>query len=244
MLDLDLPYDPNCDLSYTIFFDMDKYRKVKEIPHSFVSCPEKWHTRYHRSISCIYNDYMLKPGQNMSFTIASKFPPGKREFKIEPDSEEVEEIWKSQFPPDDGLEHFPGDAEPPLAVAIYNIKRDVIGPVDPDDLELFNGGGQKPDDVNLFLRYGNPTKSQTELPEGENSIEIFIYYGKTIKKETFKATLNDQDIKNLFYPVPGGGDYVKLNLQKGRNVLVFSVDGINEIGKVSTDTDRLTVVVK
>lgn len=74
--------------------------------------------------------------------------------------------------------------------------------------------------------------------------EIYIYYGKTIKKETFKATLNDQNIANLFSPVPGGGDYVKINLNKGRNVLEFSVDGLNQTGQVANDKDRLVLIVK
>ncbi len=106
------------------------------------------------------------------------------------------------------------------------------------------GGGQKPDDVNLFLRYGNPKESQTEFSAGQNTFEVLIYYGKTIKKETFKATLNDQDIKSLFYPVPGGGDYVKLNLKNGRNVLEFSIDGLNQKGQVANDKDRLVLIVK
>jgi len=236
-----LPRDPNCDLCSQRPGEIQKW-----IPLSVVSCPEGWSTG--RAASGIHRDGTdnsdIFPGTSGTFTIATKFPPGRRKLTLKPyDYDLLEYICDTYFP---DSECFYGEIQPPFALAnnFYSWKFDVIGPVCPDDLELFNGGGQKPDDVNLFLRYGNPTKSQTELPEGESSIEIFIYYGKTIKKETFQAKLNSIDIKNLFYPVPGGGDYVKLNLQKGRNVLVFSVDGINERGKVSTDTDRLTVVVK
>ncbi len=245
MLDLSLPYNPQCDYPMSLFFDRDRYIKRKEIPHSFISCPEKWDGSGHRAIGCVFDEYMLKPGQSITFTIASYFPPGKRIFEISPDDYEAVDQWLSQFPPDDGEEHFTGDAEPPLALRnVYGFKVEVPGPVDPEELELFNGGGQKPDDVNLFLRYANPKESQTELPAGQNTFEVLIYYGKTIKKETFKATLNDQDIKSLFYPVPGGGDYVKLNLKNGRNVLEFSVDGLNQRGQVANDKDRLVLIVK
>ncbi len=245
MLDLSLPYNPQCDYSMTLFFDRHKYIKHKEIPHSFISCPEKWDGSGHRGIGCPFKEYMLKPGESVTFSIASKFPPGKRIFEIEPEDLEAYDQWLSQFPLDDGKEHFPGDAEPPLALGnVYKFIVELPGPVDPEELELFNGGGQKPDDVNLFLRYANPKESQTELPAGQNTFEILIYYGKTIKKETFKATLNDQDIKSLFSPVPGGGDYVKLTLQSGRNVLEFSIDGLNQRGHTANDKDRLVLIVK
>jgi len=242
-IDETLPYNPQCDFPYGY---MQKFKdwQYKLIPYSVLECPEKWDSGPHTGLGCAKEDYLLKPGQTISFKIASKFPPGEQELGLEPDDADFDERW-DEFVQDCIDACGPGDFNPPYTSPDfyeYNVK--VIGPVDPEDLDLFNGGGQKPDDVNLFLRYGNPKESQTELPSGTTNFEVLIYYGKTIKKETFQATLNSKDIKNLFHPVPGGGDWVKINLQSGRNVLEFSIDGVRQDGRVANDKDRLVLIVK
>lgn len=108
---------------------------------------------------------------------------------------------------------------------------------------LFDGKGQRPFDVNTFLAYLRPTEAQTTLPQGQTTYYLLIFYGKTILPETFKANLNGTDIKGSFNPKPDTSEAVKLNLQKVRNTLVLSVDGIRDDGKRATDTDRLVFLV-
>lgn len=108
---------------------------------------------------------------------------------------------------------------------------------------LFDGKGQRPFDVNTFLAYLRPMEAQTTLPQGQNTYNLLIFYGKTIIPKTFKATLNGIDIKGGFNPKPNTSEAVKLNLQKGRNTMVLSIDGIRDDGKRATDTDRLVFIV-
>ncbi len=115
--------------------------------------------------------------------------------------------------------------------------------VDTSTTILFDGKGQRPFDVNTFLAYLRPMEAQTTLPQGQNTYNLLIFYGKTIISETFKATLNGIDIKRSFKPKPDTSEAVKLNLQKGRNTLVLSVDGIRDDGKRATDTDKLVFIV-
>ncbi len=108
---------------------------------------------------------------------------------------------------------------------------------------LFDGKGQRPFDVNTFLAYLRPMEAQTTLPQGQATYYLLVFYGRTIIPQTFKATLNGVDIKGSFQPKPDTSEAVKLNLQKGRNTLVLSVDGIRDDGKRTTDTDRLVFIV-
>lgn len=245
-IDETLPFNSQCDYPIQSIKEMDKDLMFNSAPYSVLSCPEGWESGPHTGFGSIKERYYIKPGDTAVFKIVSKFPPGAgRELVFEPDDEDLWILWWDQYETGPNAYITPPEAEPPVPTAdFYRYTVKTIGPVDPDDLELYNGGGQKPDDVNLFLRYSNPKQSQMELPQGTDKFDIFIYYGKTIKKETFKATLNDQDIKNLFHPVPGGGDWVKINLQSGRNVLVFSVDGLNQKGQVANDKDQLVLIVK
>jgi len=107
----------------------------------------------------------------------------------------------------------------------------------------FDGGGQRPKDVNKFLSYANPSDSQTDLPTGTTTFPLMIFYGNNSITSTFKATLNGVDITNLFSPTGGNHETVNLPLSPGRNVLSLSTDG-NLPTRVATDTDRLVFIVK
>ncbi len=107
----------------------------------------------------------------------------------------------------------------------------------------FDGGGQRPRDVNKFLSYANPSESQTTLPAGTTTFPLHIFYGKTIIPGTFKAELNGVDISSAFNPVQGGDQVVMLNITSGRNVLVLSVNGQLPT-RIATDTDRLVFKVQ
>jgi len=102
----------------------------------------------------------------------------------------------------------------------------------------FDGGGQRPKDVNHFLSYGNPTSSHVSLPAGTSSFSLLIFYSGTVLPATFSATLNGTDVSQLFHPAAGGHEFVNLPTVSGRDVLVLSIDG-NLPSRTATDTDRL-----
>ena len=106
----------------------------------------------------------------------------------------------------------------------------------------FDGGGQRPRDVNKFLSYANPSESQTTLPAGTTTFPLHIFYGSTIIPNTFRVELNGVSIASLFNPVPGENQIVQLDLVPGRNVLLLSVNG-NLPTRIATDTDRLVFKV-
>ena len=106
----------------------------------------------------------------------------------------------------------------------------------------FDGGGQRPRDVNKFLSYARPSKRQTTLPAGTTNYIMIILYGDTIIPSTFKVELNGTDITSLFNPAPGGTEAVTLNLSQGRNTLVLSVDA-NLTNRIAEDKDRLVFIV-
>jgi len=107
---------------------------------------------------------------------------------------------------------------------------------------IFDGGGQRPRDVNKFLTYSNPTQNQTSLPAGTTAFPLQIVYGKTIIPSTFQAILNGVNISSMFSPTRASGQQVMLHLQKGKNVLGLSVDG-QLADRIATDKDSLTFVV-
>lgn len=106
----------------------------------------------------------------------------------------------------------------------------------------FDGGGQRPRDVNRFLTYGSPAASQTNVPAGTTAFPLLIFYGPTVIPGTFSAILNKTDVTSLFHPVAGGHEFVSVPVQSGRNVLLLSIDG-NLPSRVATDTDRLVFLV-
>jgi hypothetical protein len=108
---------------------------------------------------------------------------------------------------------------------------------------LFDGKGQKPDDVNSFLGYEQPTQAQTELPANTAQYRVHLYYAKTVDPATFTAELNKQDITTQFSPKPFTDEEVEIPLPRGRNTLVLSIEGTRKDGKKARDTDRLIFIV-
>lgn len=105
----------------------------------------------------------------------------------------------------------------------------------------FDGKGQRPVDVNKLLTYLAPSQVSTTLPAGTLTTGVVIFYDAAIVPGTFTAQLNGQDVSALFSPVPGSRQVVRLDLQRGRNVLKLSVDG--NLSRRVTDTDRLVFIV-
>lgn len=107
----------------------------------------------------------------------------------------------------------------------------------------FDGGGQRPRDVNHFLSYGNPTTDKVTLPTGTSTFPLLIFYGTQNVVGSFSAVLNGTDVSTLFNPTPGTFEVINIPLQAGSNVLKLSMDG-NLGTRVATDTDRLVFDVQ
>jgi hypothetical protein len=107
----------------------------------------------------------------------------------------------------------------------------------------FDGGGQRPRDVNHFLSYSNPTADHTSLPAGSTSFPVMIFYAREDITSSFTATLNGAGVSGIFHPVAGGFEVVTIPVQAGRNVLQLSIQG-NLPNRIATDTDRLVFLVQ
>jgi hypothetical protein len=105
----------------------------------------------------------------------------------------------------------------------------------------FDGGGQRPRDVNKFLTYANPSQTSTTLPAGTANFPL-IFYASNIQPASFTADLNGVNVSAQFHPVAGTSETANLPLAPGRNVLKLSVDGQLPT-RVATDTDRLVLQV-
>lgn len=106
----------------------------------------------------------------------------------------------------------------------------------------FDGGGQRPRDVNKFLSYATLTNSRTGVPAGTTTFPLLIFYSPAVIAGSFSATLNGAPITALFNPTPGGFETVSIPLVRGSNVLQLTIDG-NLPGRVAADSDRLTFQV-
>ena len=171
---------------------------------------------------------VVRPGERLEnvVTVESSLGPGPRRG-----------ILKVEWDPDASGTRFNMSAPPDAEIQ-------TIGPADPLTLVLYDGGGQKPVDVNKFLTYTNPIEHRTRLPPGTRRFAVSIRYGDTIQPATFKASLNGTDITFSFSPTPGGIDVVTVSLQPGSNTLVFSTDGKTAAGRSATDTDRLVLLAE
>jgi hypothetical protein len=108
----------------------------------------------------------------------------------------------------------------------------------------YDGGGQKPSDVNKFLRYVTPVEARTHLPAGPPSYSLTISYGVTVNAATFTAAMDGVDIKGLFKPAAGTLETVSVPVGSGSHTLVLSINGLTASGRTATDTDRLTFLGK
>ncbi|RPI27335.1 MAG: hypothetical protein EHM61_08820 [Acidobacteria bacterium] len=102
----------------------------------------------------------------------------------------------------------------------------------------YDGGGQRPRDVNKLLSYVRPTDNRVDLPAGSTGYDLVINCGLMVSPNTFSATLNGMDISALFKPTAAGREVVHLALGRGTNVLLLSIEG--QVGsRMARDSDRL-----
>lgn len=107
----------------------------------------------------------------------------------------------------------------------------------------YDGGGQRPRDVNKFLSYSNPSERSTTLPSGTTTFSLHVFYGNETIPSSFTAELNRSDISNQFNPVPGTHEIVNLSLSPGKNVILLSMDG-KLTKRTANDKDRLVIEVE
>ncbi|WP_303902194.1 hypothetical protein [Thiohalomonas denitrificans] len=123
-------------------------------------------------------------------------------------------------------------------------ERQVVGPQLPEERELIDGKGQRSRDVNRFLRFANPLETSVNLSPDIEHYDLVVVFGETIVPASFEVSLNRSDITDRFTVAPGGTAVVKLPLEPGRNKVVLSIDGERDDGRIATDTDQITFVVK
>ncbi len=107
----------------------------------------------------------------------------------------------------------------------------------------FDGGSSRSGDAGSLLTYVLPSSVTTTVPNGQMYSALHLVYGACIRPETFKATLNGEDISRIFSPAPSRSQAVNLQLRLGTNVLLLTVTGRLQGGKVATDFDRLVFKV-
>lgn len=106
----------------------------------------------------------------------------------------------------------------------------------------FDGGGQRPRDVNKFLTYATVSRSQTTVPAGTTTYPLLVAYAPAIIPSSFSVILNGAIITADFSPRPGGFELVSIPLVRGRNTLTLTIDG-QLPDRIAADTDRLVFIV-
>lgn len=127
----------------------------------------------------------------------------------------------------------------PIATEELQVYDFVVGanPADDSIRGDFSGnkGGGATDNL---LTWGRPTSEKMKLQPGTKSYDVIVVYGTSIMPQSFRARMNDEDVKKLFHPQPGTVESVRLPLRAGRNVLKVMADGTVNSTRV-TDTDTL-----
>lgn len=137
---------------------------------------------------------------------------------------------------------FPPLPTAPGVVNIFTIHMNLASGAAPTFSGSFDGGGQRPRDVNKFLSYANPSASQSTAPAGSTSFPLIIFYDPATLPASFSATTNGTSITQLFHPQPGVFEIVNVPVTSGRNVLDLSIQGALP-NRTATDTDRLVIQV-
>ncbi len=185
---------------------------------------------YFRSAKPIY---ALQPGGSKGgFVLESRQGPGIRRAWISPSIHSWWEALKT-------LPHSDAEFVTPLSEGTFAIETTTVGPADLMDVDLFDGGGQQPAEVNKFLRYAAPQQSRSKVP-ANSTYTVIVYYGKTILPSTFSAALDRTDITSRFHPVPGGADAITISVGTSTTKLLLSVDGMKSSGGKGMDSDTLT----
>jgi hypothetical protein len=93
-----------------------------------------------------------------------------------------------------------------------------------------------------LLSYAYPLAPRTEVPAGQSSVTLVVFYAPVIVPGSFHATLGGRDVSARFKPTPDGHEVVSLPLAPGANPLVLSVRGALPDGRAVMHTDQLELV--
>jgi Peptidase_C39 like family len=137
---------------------------------------------------------------------------------------------------------FPPLPTAPGVVHTFTIHMNLATGTPPAFAGAFDGGGQRPRDVNKFLTYSSPVASQTTASAGSTSFPLIIFYDPAVLPASFAATANGTVVTNLFNPQPGTFEIVNVPVTSGRNVIELSIDGALPT-RTARDTDRLVIQV-
>jgi hypothetical protein len=182
-----------------------------------------------------YNAGHIPPGNTaIGFALESKFPPAPRSAEILPSKLSWTE---ATIGAPEGTEFYP------QSDTHFDIHTTVLAPSDPDLDALFDGGGQSPREVNVFLRYASPVESRTKLPAGTTSATVVVFYGSTIAPSTVRAELDGAVITDRFHPIAGAAEAITIELAAGTTKLQLSAEGTTTSGWSAKDTDTLTFLV-
>ncbi len=107
----------------------------------------------------------------------------------------------------------------------------------------YDGDSQRKWDVNQLLSYFTVADKVLQLPSGVTHLDLGIVYHEDIDPGSFTATLNDDDISDLFNPAPGTYELVRLDLSMGSNKLLLSIEG-DVPAKKNIDNDKFDITVK
>jgi hypothetical protein len=93
-----------------------------------------------------------------------------------------------------------------------------------------------------LLSYAYPVAPRTEVPAGQTSVALVVFYAPGVVAGSFHATLGGRDVTARFHPAPDGHEAVTLPLAPGSNALVLSVTGTMPDGRTIAHTDSLELV--
>jgi hypothetical protein len=89
-----------------------------------------------------------------------------------------------------------------------------------------------------LLAYANLAGTEERFRAGATSFPLVIFYSAHIKRVTFNALLNGDNISARFTPEPEGYEIVRIPLAPGLNTMSLSVEGTTATGHI-TDTHQL-----
>ena len=107
----------------------------------------------------------------------------------------------------------------------------------------YDGTGDIGEDDNLLLSYFTCSSSEIELPAGTKQYSLGIWYHEVVDPESFTAILNGEDVSALFNPETNSNEIVTLDLSKGSNGLILTIEGeVQSQKRVDKDTFEITVL--
>jgi hypothetical protein len=188
------------------------------------------------SVTSAYD--IVPGGESGTFTIHSKYPPAQAKFEMRP----------MDYSGDDAPYEIYGESceiTPDCKTPDQYFKEGITaGPA--STYSQIDSTGNPVDYYDLF-RFTNPLSLNPTYPIGTTKLDLIVHYNSIVFPNTISATLDQQNISNMFSPIPGVAEIVTIPLHSGRNILTLSISGENKSGKgqpTRTETAKFTIIVK